>query len=127
MSVIARKGRRVELSVVKNDSPPTVEPKVQVPETLTRVAADKKKALPELHQHILQAFETLARDNYLVEVARSHPTAFLGLLVKVLPLQAAGEGGSAGSAGAAGGSTPLKFDKIERVIVYPAVIANPAD
>ena len=75
--------------------------------------ARKKKqeangALPELPQHILRALDAVGGDLYLAEIAHSHPAAFLGLLVKVLPLQLAQEDGGA-----------LRFEKIERVIVHP--------
>lgn len=71
-------------------------------------ARKSSKALPELNEHILRAFALAGGDAYLAKVAESHPSAFLSLLVKVLPLQLADEGAGA-----------LHIGKVERVIVHP--------
>jgi hypothetical protein len=79
------------------------------PRAASRSSSKGKREVPqELQQHILHAFELAGGDAYLAEVARSHPAAFLSLLVKVLPLQLEGDGAGA------------VFQKIERVIVHPS-------
>ncbi len=75
---------------------------------MAKAGAASKKALPDLSEHILRAFALAGGDAYLAKVAESHPSAFLSLLVKVLPLQLGDEGGGA-----------LHIQKVERVIVRP--------
>lgn len=71
-------------------------------------APRKGAALPDLNEHILRAFALAGGDAYLAKVAESHPSAFLSLLVKVLPLQLADEGGGA-----------LHINRVERVLIHP--------
>jgi len=49
------------------------------------------------------------RVGYLTQQAKENPVAFMTLLGKVLPMQITGEGGG-----------PVKFQKVERVIVRPS-------
>jgi hypothetical protein len=64
---------------------------------------DKGNAL--IREMIAGALDRLGGEEYLVEVARSHPAAFCALIGKTMPLQVTGEGG-----GAIGLSLSVKFD-----------------
>lgn len=59
-----------------------------------------------IRELIVKALDELGGAQYLVQTAQSHPAAFLSLLGKVMPLQLEGSDGG-----------PIKFQRIERVIV----------
>lgn len=54
---------------------------------------DKGNAL--IREMIVEALDNLGGTQYLEEVARSHPTAFVSLIGKTMPLQVTGENGNA--------------------------------
>lgn len=64
---------------------------------------DKGNAL--IREMIAGALDKLGGEEYLVEVARSHPAAFCALIGKTMPLQVTGEGGAP-----IGLSLSVKFD-----------------
>lgn len=54
-------------------------------------SVDKGNAL--IREMIVDALDTVGGVEYLAEIARSHPTAFLSLVGKVMPIQLTGDGG----------------------------------
>jgi hypothetical protein len=52
---------------------------------------DKGNAL--IREMIVNALDELGGIEYLMDVARSHPTAFVSLIGKTMPLQVTGDGG----------------------------------
>ena len=54
---------------------------------------DKGNAM--IRELIVQALDNLGGVEYLQDVARSHPAAFMSLIGKTMPLQITGEGGGA--------------------------------
>jgi len=66
------------------------------PKTGGRKAGTPNKVTALLKEEILSALANVGGAQYLEEVARSHPPAFLALIGKVLPMtiQGPGEGGA---------------------------------
>jgi len=55
-----------------------------------RIGAGRKPGVQnavntELKQVILRAFDKLGGEEYLIELAKEHPVAFVGLLAKIIP------------------------------------------
>ena len=73
-----------------------------------RQKGSPNKLTKQLKDMILQALDDSGGVEYLKQTAIEHPTAFLTLVGKVLPLQVSGEGGGA-----------LQIETIKRVIVNP--------
>lgn len=63
---------------------------------------------------ILKALEMVGGEKYLATQAKETPAAFLSLLGKIMPLQVTGAGGG-----------PVKFERIERVIIDPQPVKVP--
>ena len=61
-----------------------------------RPKGGQNKVTVSLRDAIMNAFETMGGEAYLVRVARQNPTVFCALLARILPLQlqASREGGS---------------------------------
>lgn len=51
------------------------------------------KATKEIKQMIINALGKVGGEQYLAEQAQKNPTAFMGLIGKVLPMQLTGDGG----------------------------------
>lgn len=73
----------------------------------------RKKGVPNkftgaLKDMILAALDSAGGVKYLETQANNNPTAFMGLVGKVLPLQVTGEGGS-----------PIQIERINRDFVKP--------
>jgi hypothetical protein len=47
----------------------------------------------QIRDIIIQTLDNLGGTEYLMEVARSHPAAFMSLIGKTMPLQVTGDGG----------------------------------
>lgn len=47
----------------------------------------------QIRDIIVQTLDNLGGTEYLMEVARSHPAAFMALIGKTMPLQVTGDGG----------------------------------
>lgn len=77
-----------------------------------RPKGSRNKVSSLLKDAILEAAETAGDKEglvgYLTQQAQTNPTAFLTLLGKVLPMQLTGDDGG-----------PVKFTRIERVIISP--------
>jgi hypothetical protein len=63
----------------------------------------------QIRDIIVQTLDNLGGTEYLQEVARSHPAAFMALIGKTMPLQVTGENGG-----------EIAFSVIERRIVKPS-------
>ena len=74
-----------------------------------RQKGSPNKLTAQLKDMILSALDESGGIDYLKQTAIDHPTAFLTLVGKVLPLQVSGEGGG-----------PVRFETIKRVIVEHA-------
>ena len=60
-----------------------------------RPGAGRKPGIPnaftaDIKAGVLEAFQKLGGPEFLVQVGRDHPTAFLGLLAKAMPMQVTG-------------------------------------
>lgn len=73
-----------------------------------RQKGSPNKLTKQLKDMILEALDESGGVEYLKQTAIEHPTAFLTLVGKVLPLQVTGEGGGA-----------VQFEQIVRKIVDP--------
>lgn len=74
-----------------------------------RQKGSPNKITKQLKDMILQALDESGGVEYLKQTALDHPTAFLTLVGKVLPLQVSGENGG-----------DIKFSVVKRVIVDKA-------
>lgn len=70
-----------------------------------RPPGSPNKITADIRSAILNAFQKVGGEEYLVVQARQNPVAFMTLLGKVLPMQVAGEGGG-----------PLRIVIEERVV-----------
>jgi hypothetical protein len=98
------------------------------PANMTRAGMGREKGVPnkinrDIKEMILTALSELGGYKYLVEQGKKNPTAFMGLVGKVLPMQIAGHDGGplvitfdmGGSAAISGPSAPMIDGVVEQI------------